>query len=308
MDADDHLGHPKLRIAHVNNTAGIASILCRHQRLFGNQADVFVFNKYLHRQFGGERVSYYSPVSRWKFFKKLKEYDVWHYHYPYGSLKRALEKRKEDRAYLKHYHGDDLREKYDSDFCLVSTPDLLEFAPNGEWFPTPLDLENLDYSPPNFDSLSSSSKPIVAHYPHYRLYQKYGDLYSSTLQQLQKEGKCEIVTIFDIPRNMVLSALSSCDLVVGKILPQIGWFGKFELEAMAIGKPVIAYVSSELFQRYDPPIYRTTKDTFKRDLEYLLNDTEEQRKLAKRGRLYVEKHHSASNLIKQLNQAYSRSQ
>lgn len=297
-----------MRIAHVNNTAGIASILCRHQRLLGNQVDVFVFNKYLHRQFGGEKVSYYFPISRWRFFKRLKEYDVWHYHYPYGSLRRALEKRKEKRTYLKHYHGDDLREKYDTDFCLVSTPDLLEFAPNGEWFPTPLDLENLIYAPRNSDSASSSRKPIVAHYPHYRLYRKYGDLYSSTLQQLQKEGKCEIVTIFDIPRNKVMSVLSSCDLVIGKILPRIGWFGKFELEAMAIGKPVIAYVSSELFQRYDPPIYRTTKDTFRRDLEYLLSDLEERRKLAKKGRLYVEKYHSVSTLLKQLNQAYSRSQ
>ena len=34
-----------MRIAHVNNTAGIASILCRHQRLSGSEADVFVFNR-----------------------------------------------------------------------------------------------------------------------------------------------------------------------------------------------------------------------------------------------------------------------
>lgn len=253
-------------------------------------------------------MSYYFPLSRWKFFKKLQGYDIWHYHYPYGSLKKALEKRKENRICLKHYHGDDLRGKYDSDFCLVSTPDLLDFAPNGEWFPTPLDLEHLVYTPPNFDDIIPPRKPIVAHYPHYLLYQKYGDLYSSTLQQLQKEGRCEIVTIFDIPRSEVLTILSSCDLVVGKILPQIGWFGKFELEAMALGKPVVAYVSSELFQRYDPPIYRTTKDTFKSDLESILSDIEEQRNLSKAGRLYVEKYHSASDLLKQLDRAYSRSQ
>jgi glycosyltransferase involved in cell wall biosynthesis len=298
----------KMRIAHVNNTAGIASILSRHQRLLGNEADVFVFNKFLHRQFGGEKVRYYFPLSRWKFLKKLQGYDIWHYHYPYGSLRRALEKRKENRIYLKHYHGDDLRGKYDSDFCLVSTPDLLEFAPNAEWFPTPLDLEHLVHTPLNFDGLSPSRKPIIAHYPHYRLYQKYEDLYSSTLQHLQKEGKCEIETIFDIPRSEVLRILSSCDLVVGKILPQIGWFGKFELEAMALGKPVVTYVSSDLFQRYDPPVYRTTKDTFKSDLESILVDIEEQRKLSKAGRLYVEKYHSAKNLLKQLDRAYSQSQ
>jgi glycosyltransferase involved in cell wall biosynthesis len=140
------------------------------------------------------------------------------------------------------------------------------------------------------------------------LYHKYEDLYSSTLQQLQKEGKCEIVTIFDIPRSEVLKILSSCDLVVGKILPQIGWFGKFELESMALGKPVVAYVNSELFQRYKPPIYNTNKDTFKTDLESILSDIEEQRKLSRAGRLYVEKYHSANNLLRQLDRAYSQSQ
>jgi hypothetical protein len=253
-------------------------------------------------------VNYYFPLSRWKFFNKLKTYDVWHYHYPYGSLRRGLEKRKENRTYLKHYHGDDLRGKHDSDFCLVSTPDLLEFAPNGEWFPTPLDLEHLVYGRQEFDGLDSSKKPIIAHYPHYRLYQKYEDLYSSTLQHLQKEGKCEIVTIFDIPRSEVLKILSSCDLVVGKILPKIGWFGKFELESMALGKPVVAFVSSDLYQRYKPPIYNTTKDTFKSDLEYILSNIEEQRRLSREGRLYVEKYHSANNLLRQLDRAYSRSQ
>lgn len=297
-----------MRIAHVNNTAGIASILSKHQRFLGNKADVFVFNKYLHRQFGGEKVNYYFPISRWKFLRKLKGYDIWHYHYPYGSLRRILENRKENRTYLKHYHGDDLRGKIDNDFCLVSTPDLLEFAPNGEWFPTPVDLEHLVYTPSYSDNFLPSRKPIVAHYPHYRLYQKYADLYSNTLQQLVKEGKCEIVTLFDIPRSEVLTILSSCDLVVGKILPQIGWFGKFELEAMALGKPVVAYVSSQLFQRYNPPIYRTTKDTLKSDLESILSDIEEQRKLSKAGRLYVEKYHTVSNLVKQLERAYSRSQ
>ena len=35
------------------------------------------------------------------------------------------------------------------------------------------------------------------------------------------------------------ATISTCDIVVGKILPSIGWIGKFELEAMALGKPVM---------------------------------------------------------------------
>jgi hypothetical protein len=60
--------------------------------------------------------------------------------------------------------------------------------------------------------------------------------------------------------------------VIGKILPDVGWFGKFELEGMGLGKSIITYVSEELYEKYKPPIYRTTKDTFKKDLETIIND------------------------------------
>lgn len=39
-----------------------------------------------------------------------------------------------------------------------------------------------------------------------------------------------------MPHLEVLRILSTCDIVVGKILLGIGWFGKFELEGMAFGQ------------------------------------------------------------------------
>ena len=41
-------------------------------------------------------------------------------------LRKASKKRKGDRLYLKHYHGFELRQSPDHDFCLVSTPDSLD--------------------------------------------------------------------------------------------------------------------------------------------------------------------------------------
>ena len=43
-----------------------------------------------------------------------------------------------------------------------------------------------------------------------------------------------------MPHLLALNKMSECDIIIGKILPNIGWFGKFELEGMALGKPVIA--------------------------------------------------------------------
>lgn len=110
-----------MKIAHINNTSGIASIVAEQQRREGHEVDVFVFNDRIFKQFGGSKLNYWSPLDRWKLFRILKRYDVWHYHYPYGSLKRSLEKRNTDKVYLKHYHGNDLRGRREEDFCLVST-------------------------------------------------------------------------------------------------------------------------------------------------------------------------------------------
>jgi hypothetical protein len=76
-----------MKIAHINNISGIGSDLSQAQILQGHLSDVYVFNPKIYNQFGGTMINYRSPFSRWKVFRKLKEYDIWHYHYPYGSLK-----------------------------------------------------------------------------------------------------------------------------------------------------------------------------------------------------------------------------
>ncbi len=290
-----------MKIAHINNTSGTASIIAEQQRREGHEVDVFVFNDRIFKQFGGSKLNYWSHLDRWKLFRNLRRYDVWHYHYPYGSLKRSLEKRNTDKIYLKHYHGNDLRGRQEKDFCLVSTPDLLKYAPNGRWLPTPIDLneiwatsEELAFS--NKNEMQEDKIIKVAHYPYYKNYSSL-DSYSDALSSLQKEKKCEIINILNQSHLQALRSMASSDVIIGKILPDVGWFGKFELEGMALGKPVIAYISDEMYEKYKPPIYRTTKDTFKRDLETLLEDRIEREGLSHEGRKYVRNNHSLESVV-----------
>jgi hypothetical protein len=289
-----------MRIAHINNTSGIASIIAKLQTKHGQQADVFVFNRKIFKQFGGIKYFYKSPIDRWKLFRKLGDYDIWHYHYPYGSLKNNLEKRNKGKIYLKHYHGDDIRGKYDEDYCLVSTPDLLQYVPNGKWLPNPIDIDEIESVPQN-QHINRITK--VAHYPHYKMYHS-NDYYTDALVKLQREMKCETVRILHFSHIQTLEIIAKCDIVIGKILPNVGWFGKFELEAMALGKPVIAYVSNELYEKYKPPLYRTTKDTFRQDLESLLEDNTEKDRLSTEGPKYVKKYHSMENTVESVQKSY----
>jgi hypothetical protein len=41
-----------MKIAHINNISGIASIIAKEQRKHGHQVDIFVFNKIIHSQDG----------------------------------------------------------------------------------------------------------------------------------------------------------------------------------------------------------------------------------------------------------------
>ncbi len=98
--------------------------------------------------------------------------------------------------------------------------------------------------------------------------------------------------------------MASSDVIIGKILPDVGWFGKFELEGMALGKSVITYVSEELYEKYKPPVYRTTKDTFKKDLETFIQDRSERERLSIEGPKYVRNTHSLESVVKTVMTCY----
>lgn len=299
-----------MRIAHIGNTAGVGSTLAEEQRNRGHTSDVFVFNKSLHDRFGGTFINYSVRnfdmkgkiflnlrwrAERKKLFEKLANYEVWHYHYPFGSLKRNVARNLGRRALLNHYHGDDLRGKLDSEFCVVATPDLLEFAPRGIWLPNPL---NLDYIT-GFISEPKNTIPKVAHYPYYEVYGNeilYPDIYSKPLTNLEKKGKCKVVTIIGLSNEGTLREISKCDVVLGKILPGIGWFGRFELEGMALKKPVVSYVSDALYEKYSPPIFRTNQGSVEEDLLALLEDRPQQQRLADAGSEYVRSNHAVEHV------------
>ena len=297
-----------MRIAHINNPSGIATDIAEEQRRLGHEVDIFVFNKIIFSQFGGIKYRYWSPVDRWKFFKKLKGYDVWHYHYPYGSLRRSLEKRNSGKIYLRHYHGNDLRSKKEEDFCLVSTPDLLRYAPKGKWLPVPINLSEImkavhDLSLEKIRE-RDNRKVKVAHYPYYKNYSA-SDYYSEVLNNLEKDGKCTVINILQQRHSQALRLLSSSDVVIGKIMPDVGWFGKFELEGMTLGKSVIAYVSNELYEKYRPPIYTTTKSTFRSDLLALIENGQERKRLSIEGPKYITKNHSLGAIVRTVMACYN---
>jgi hypothetical protein len=299
-----------MKIAHINNISGVSTTIAEEQRKVGHHVNVFTFNKISHLHFGGEKFNYYSPFSRIKFFKTINNHDLWHYHYPYGSLKKKIEKKVNNKIYIKHYHGDDIRGKNDNDMCIVCTPDLLQFTPNGIWIPNPVDLEFLDKYKNNETKNVDPKKINIAHYPYYKNQKKNQpdvekDI-SEILKDVSKKYNCEIVNIFKLPYHVAISMLSQCDIVIGKILNKIGWFGKLELEGMFLGKSVIGYISDHLYDKYKPPVYRTSSKTLIQDLETLIEDYSIRKKLSNEGPAYVKSNHSKQYVMSLLDKYYEK--
>ena len=295
-----------MKIAHIGEIAGVSSLLSSEQHQKGNVVDVFVFDTITQHRFGGIHVNYNSFMEKTMFYIRLKLYDVWHYHYPYGTLYNYLKKNYKKKIFLKHYHGSDLREsgKKDFDFCLVSTPDSLKYAPNGSWLPNPINLSKINkFRKPS--NIYNKSEVRIAHYPYYKNRPEW-DHFSSVFNTIEKTNKAKIIKIFNLTYEQSLELISTSDIVIGKVLPEIGWIGKFELEGMALGKPVMAYVSDELYDQHKPPVYRTTKKTFEKDLFSFIDDKDEQKRLSIEGPKYVRKYHDSKTISNKILDYYTR--
>ncbi len=145
--------------------------------------------------------------------------------------------------------------------------------------------------------------PNISHYPYY-LNKPDWDYFTPTFAELEKENKLKVIKVINLNHDQSLAKIASSDIYVGKIIPEMGWFGTAETEALALGKPVIAYISDELFDMYRPPIFRTTRETFRRDIMDLLTDESERKRLSEAGPVYVKKYHDLSIISTKVSEYY----
>jgi hypothetical protein len=184
-----------------------------------------------------------------------------------------------------------------ADRVLVATPDLLEWVPGAELVPQAIDLESsvdlgpLEVKKGRYVILHAPSDPIIK-----------GTSYLQTaVSNLQRAGyPVELRLLSGQPHAEVLRALGEADIVVDQLL--VGWYGNFSIEAMASGRPVVAYIREDLKQLsgYAPPIASATPDTIERTLAQLLDDSRLRGELGSAGRPYVAQIHEATTIARQL--------
>ena len=95
--------------------------------------------------------------------------------------------------------------------------------------------------------------------------------------------------------------IQGSDIVIGKIMPNVGWFGKFELEGMALRKPGLSHVSDYLYEKVQAPDLQNYQGDFKEDVISLMEDDDEINRLSNEGYEYVRKNHAIENVITSVN-------
>ena len=264
--------------------------------------------------------------------RHLGRYDLYHFHFgrtliPPHNLDLPLVRRLGGRVVF-HYHGCDVRNrahmlatharatctecdpfciparqqrilasaKRHADAELVSTPDLLESAPDARHLPVAADLAAYPFAPPR------GEPKLVLHAPTNRLIKgtRHVEHAYDALRPHFLGVRFEVAE--RLPWRELVALLAQADVVVDQVF--MGWYGMVAVEAMALGKPVLCYIRPDFEPRLrDCPILRCHLEDLADRLAEALTSAD-RAGLGEQGRAYVEREHAAPVIAERLLELY----
>lgn len=333
-----------MRILHApTNIAGQPHVLSRALRRLGHESDVLATERHAFGYPQDILFNFDHLRTPWRQVRKgvglaglLRRYDVFHFYYGESLLAAHRDVpflRKAGKRIVFHFRGCDIRMRAQAlarpvsacldcpapcrcdplkeelrdaawrlaDHVLVATPDLLESVPGAELVMQAIDLAEWPELPPRrepqrpFIILHAPSDPVIK-----------GTAYvERAVSALQAEGyPVELRLLQRRPHTEIRTAFAEADIVIDQLL--LGWYGNFSIEAMACGRPVVAFIRDDLpaLAGYAPPIRSATPDSVQHVLAELVENVTLRRSLADAGREYVGRVHAPERIAKRLVECY----
>lgn len=168
----------------------------------------------------------------------------------------------------------------------VSTPDLLDYAPQARWCPTVVDPDSWSPEYP----LLRRAVPRVVHIPSNGML-KGTSFVDAALQPLHDAGLIDYRRRGGLTHEEVRAAYEEADIVVDQLV--LGLYGVAAIEAMAAGRVVLAYLGDVVRRRIreacglEVPILEADPDTLSQVVQGVLADREAARTAAAAGPEYV---------------------
>lgn len=196
-----------------------------------------------------------------------------------------------------------------ADKIYALNPDLLWLLPtSAEFLPyTTIDLNGWR---PATGKRQKTETFLIVHAPTNKSVKGTRFIFQAVQEIQKKYPNVELKLIQGIPHNQVREIYQRADLAIDQLL--LGWYGGFAVEAMALGKPVIAYIREQDLQfipedmRKDLPILRADPANLTQVLEQVMGNREMLPIAGERGRAYVEKWHDPIKIAKHTIKTYEQ--
>ncbi|MGM7422531.1 glycosyltransferase [Cellulosimicrobium sp. ES-005] len=170
----------------------------------------------------------------------------------------------------------------------VTTPDLLTDVPSARWVPVVVDPAR--WSDTAREDVLTRRVPVVVHAPS-RSAVKGTDLVEPGLVELDRRGLIEYRRAEGLSWRDMPAFYGDADVVLDQF--RVGNYGVAACEAMASGRLVVSYVSTDVRAEVrrasglDLPVVQSTGPDVVRVLSEILEDREAARDVALRGRSFV---------------------
>lgn len=181
-------------------------------------------------------------------------------------------------------------------------PDLLNVLPTNAKFLPYSHIEPRDW--PVCYSDEQSDRPLrIGHAPTHRGV-KGTEYFLASLERLRNEGyRFELILIEKVSHEEAKTIYRTLDVVLDQLF--VGWYGGLAVEAMALGKPVVAYIRDDDLvhipreMREELPILRASPRTLDADLrEVLTKSHKDLVDIGRRSRSYVERWHDPREVVR----------
>jgi glycosyltransferase involved in cell wall biosynthesis len=188
-----------------------------------------------------------------------------------------------------------------ADFTIAGDHSLAPFLPkydlNFKYFPIDCDAWKPLYE-------TGNAVPLIVHAPNHR-HVKGTDVLLQACERLKQQGlKFDLQLVERVPRNQVQEIYRQADIIAEQFI--IGVYGLTALEGLALGKPVLTYLSEEHLQNpvFNLPLVNTHPDNIEEVLKALILLPQLRKRLGLAGRESVERYQSCEAVGEVWDQIY----
>ncbi len=252
--------------------------------------------------------------------KSVFQYSVFHFHFGNSLLPFGLDLfwlHLMNKRIIMEYHGNDIRYFYNrekpqyypyeklvvrakrvkrindrimkyADAVITHDEELRKHIPHTNLYITPLRINTNKLYPIYPDT--EKEKVTIIHAPSD--YVGKGSKYViASIEELKRNYNIEFILVEKKTQDEAFEIYRKADIIIDQLFAQT--YGVFAIEAMALGKPVIAYISDEIRKTFPAsmPIVSATIDNLTEILKELIVNGKLRQELGKAGRKYVEDYH-----------------